>query len=144
MIKPNDILYVGGPWPLMGSKLNCAYREAVVSAFICACQEKNEWKKVRKELTLELEKTAIYCLHSEGCEKALLEMINERLFVKGENEGGYYLDITPKLLRLLITSTYSEGAIYSNAKKLLKKIPREPSISDTMETFGRRSIINPA
>lgn len=141
MIKPRDILYVGTKQPLIGSKLNSAEKEAVAPALICASQKRNRWKRVRSDIIPELEQTIAFFLHPEECKKAMQEMVNDGLIYRGEDKKGVFLDITPKLLRLLITSTYSGGAVYSNAEELLRELPQsKDSISDTMEAFTKRSI----
>jgi len=121
MVEPNDILYVDGPLPLVGSKLGSAEREAIAAAIIRVCQKKKEWIKVR-DIISELNGMAIFHLHPEECNEALFEMIDERLFFKGKDKLGIYLRVTPKLLRLLITSTYSSQSTYPNAAKLLQDI----------------------
>ena len=145
MIMPRDILYVGTKQPLIGSKLNSAEKEAVASALICVSQKRNRWKRVRADIIPELEQTVAFFFNPEGCKEAMREMVNDGLIFRGKDKKGEFLDITPKLIRLLITSTYSGGKIYANAEELLQEIPRsKDSISDTMEAFCRNSIINPA
>ena len=145
MVKPKDILYVGTKQPLIGSKLNSAEKEAVASALICASQKRNTWKRVRTDIIPELEQTVAFLINPEGCKEAMREMVNDGLVFRGKDKKGEFIDVTPKLLRLLITSTYSGGVVYANAEELLQELPHnKDSISDTMEAFTRNTIVNPA
>jgi hypothetical protein len=144
MIKPKDILFVGTRQPLGGSKLGNAEKEAVASALIRACQEKNEWKKVRSDIMTYLEQTVAFYLNPEGCKEAMFQMMDEGLIGRGEDKKGQWLAVTTKLLRLLITSTYSGGEKYPDAEDLLSQIPGSNEISAVMDSFVQHSIVNPA
>jgi hypothetical protein len=145
MIEPRDILYVGTKQPLIGSKLESAEKEALVSALIRVSQKRNEWTRVRSDIIPELEQTTAFLLNPAGCKEAMCEMVNDGLVFRGKDKKGEFLDVTPKLLRLLITSTYSGGEIYPNAEELLQELPRgKDSVSDIMESFTRNTIVNHA
>jgi sensor histidine kinase regulating citrate/malate metabolism len=145
MIKPKDILLVGARQPLIGSQLNNAEKEAVVSALICACQKKNKWKRVRSEIIPYLEQTTMFHFNSEKCREAIFQMIDEGLIATDKDKKGQWLAVTTKLLRLLITSTYSGGEKYSNVEELLQQIKQIEldGSSVIMDYSAKHPIVNP-
>ena len=91
-------------FPLVGSPLGNAEKEAMAGAIIRAAQKKGGWEKIyARDLPEFLGGISVYQLFPQSCWNAFHEMIREGFLIRAKDNRGEYVEVTEKLIDLLST-----------------------------------------